>query len=474
MNNEEFDAAARPGYWIGRRRFLMLGAGGVAALFLAACGDDSGSSAGTTTGAATTGAATTASGGAATTAAAGATSMFGGGGGDGEIKIGVVTPTTGPLAPFAAADDFILGGIRDLTQDGLMIGGKSYKVTILVEDSESTPNVAGDKAAKLINEDGVDLMVVASTPETTNPVSSQCEANGVPCITTVVPWQSWFFGQNGDPAVGFTWAWHFFWGLEDVIGTFVSMWDQVDTNKQVGGLFPNDGDGNVWGDATNGFPKPLADAGYTLTDPGRYENGNQDFTAQINAFKSANCEIVTGVVLPPDFPTFWKQAKQQGYVPKMASIGKALLFPESIKALGSDGVNLSSEVWWSPNHPYSSSLTGKTASEVAAAYTEATSQQWTQPIGFAHAVFEVAFAALVAAGSTDKAAVRDAIPTVSVDTIVGHVQWGDGPVKNVAKTKLVGGQWRTADSPTGFDLVIVDNSGNPDVATTGSVEPISA
>jgi branched-chain amino acid transport system substrate-binding protein len=90
-------------------------------------------------------------------------------------------------------------------------------------------------------------------------------------------------------------------------------------------------------------------------------------------------------------------------------------------------------------------------------------------------LFEVAFAALAAAGSADKTAVRDAIKTLSVNTIVGTVTWGgDGPSPNVAKTKLVGGQWRSADTPTGYDLVIVDNSGNPDVPTGGTVEPIAS
>ena len=125
-----------------------------------------------------------------------------------------------------------------------------------------------------------------------------------------------------------------------MIAAFTAMWDQLDTNKQVGGLFPNDGDGNAWGDSELGLPKPMLEAGYTIVDPGRYENGNQDFTAQINAFKDANCELVTGVVIPPDFPTFWRQAKQQGFVPKVASIAKAILFPESLQALGDDGINL--------------------------------------------------------------------------------------------------------------------------------------
>lgn len=471
-----------------RRRFIVLGGGGLAAMALAACSSDkstdttaatSETSATADTTAENSAATQTSAGPTETTAAAAATraassSITGGGGGDGTIKIGYVTPSTGPLAPFAAADAFIISGINEFWKEGLRVGGKSYKVQLLVEDSESKPETAAAKAGKLINEDGVDLMLVASTPETTNPVADQCEANGVPCISTVAPWQPYVLGRNGKPGEkNFKWTYHFFWGLEDVIATFTSMWGGVNTNKTVGGLFPNDGDGNAWGDKTVGFPPALDKGGFKLNDPGRYENGNADFTAQITAFKDANADIITGVVIPPDFPTFWKQAKQQGYTPKVASIGKALLFPESIKALGDDGVGLTSEVWWSPSHPYKSSLTGQSAKDVTDAYTSSTKQQWTQPTGFAHALFEVAVAALVKAGSKDKAAVRDAVAGLTLNTIVGTVDFAGSPIGNVAKTKLVGGQWRKAPTATGFDLVIVDNSGNPDVPTAGSVEPIA-
>ena len=447
---------------IGRRKFLALSGGGIAAAILAACSKSVSATTDTTATAETTAPATD-------------TGITGGGGADGTIKIGYVSPATGPLAAFASADAFIFEGIKTFLADGLRVGGKSYKVEILAEDSESDPTKAAAKAGKLITEDGIDLMLVGNTPDTTNPVSDQCEANGVPCISSLAPWQAWFIGRGGKPGeTTFNWTYHFFWGLEDIIPQFISMWNSLDTNKSVGGLFPNDGDGNVWGDTTVGFPPALTGAGFTLTDPGRYENLNQDFTAQIAAFKKAKAEIITGVVIPPDFPTFWKQAKQQGFVPKAASIGKALLFPESIQALGKDGIGLSSEVWWSPNHPYSSSLTGASAKEVADAYTASSGAQWTQPIGFAHALFEVAIAALVAAGSTDKTAVRDAIKTMKIDTIVGTVDFTSGPIPNVAKTALCGGQWREADTPTGYDLVIVDNSLNPGVPTGGTIEPIKA
>src|SRR5439155_22432050 len=136
--------------------------------------------------------------------------------------------------------------------------------------------------------------------------------------------------------------------------------------------------------------KPLASMGFTLTDPGRFQNGTQDFSAQIAAFKKANAEIVTGVVSPPDAKTFLTQARQQGYRPKVVTLGKALLFPGAIEALGELGEGLSTEVWWSPSHPFKSSLTGQSARQLAESYESASRRQWTQPIGFAHALFEVA------------------------------------------------------------------------------------
>ena len=188
----------------------------------------------------------------------------------------------------------------------------------------------------------------------------------MPCISTVAPWQPWFIGQQANPTDPSSWkpfesVFHFFWGLEDVIAVFTNMWGQVETNKTVGGLFPNDGDGNAWGDKVVGFPPVLDKQGYKLVDPGRYQNLTDDFSAQINAFKSAGCEIITGVMIPPDFTTFWNQAQQQGFKPKAASIGKALLFPVAVEALGKPGNNLSSEVWWTPSHPFKSSLTGASA-----------------------------------------------------------------------------------------------------------------
>jgi branched-chain amino acid transport system substrate-binding protein len=388
------------------------------------------------------------------------------------VKIGYVSPQTGPLAPFGEADKWVIEQMKIAFKDGLVIGGKKHDVQILLKDSQSSPNRAGEVANDLILKDKVTLMLTAGTPETANPVSDACELNEVPCISSVVPWQPWFFGRKGDPAKGFDWTYHLFWGLEDVIANFTNGWKSVPTNRRVGGLFPNDGDGNTWGDKELGFPKPLAAQGYTLTDPGRFQNGTQDFSAQIAAFKRDGVEIVTGVVIPPDAKTFLTQARQQGFKPKVITLGKALLFPGAIEALGELGDGLTTEVWWSPSHPFVSSLTKQSAKDLAAAYESGAKKQWTQPIGFAHALFEVAADALKRAKSTSAKDVRDAVAATNMKTIVGGVRWGGpGPFKNVSRTPLVLGQW-VKGTKTKYELVIVNNETFPGIPTTAKLKSL--
>jgi branched-chain amino acid transport system substrate-binding protein len=383
------------------------------------------------------------------------------------IKIGFVSPQTGPLAPFGEADKWVIEQLRPHFEGGLTLGGRKVAVQIVLKDSQSNPNRAGEVANDLILKDKVALVLTAGTPETANPVSDACELNEVPCISTVVPWQPWFFGRKGDPAKGFAWTYHVFWGLEDVIAAYTNGWKSVQTNKRVGGLFPNDGDGNAWGDKGLGFPKPLAAMGFTLTDPGRFQGGTQDFSAQIAAFKGAGVDIVTGVVIPPDAKTFLTQARQQGLRPKVITLGKALLFPGAIEALGDLGEGLSTEVWWSPSHPFSSSLTRQSAKALADAYEASTRKQWTQPIGFSHALFEVAADALGRAKSGAAPDVRDAVAATQLNTVVGPVKWGGaGPMRNVSKTPLVLGQW-VKGTKFRTQLVIVNNQSAPNIPTGG-------
>jgi branched-chain amino acid transport system substrate-binding protein len=385
------------------------------------------------------------------------------------LRVGHVSPQTGPLAAFAEADDHILAGIQQAFAGGLENNGKAWNIEIISKDSQSNPNRAAEVAADLILGDEVDIIVAASTPDTVNPVADQAEINEVPCISTDCPWQPYFFGRNGVPGEGFQSTYHFFFGIEDWIGATLGMWAGADVGTQVAGMFPNDADGNAFGDAQNGLPPAMTAAGYTITDPGRYQPLTDDFSNQIAAFKEAGCTIVTGNMIPPDFATFWAQAAQQGFNPKIVTIGKALLFPSVIASLGDRGDGLTTEVWWSPDHPYSSSLTGISARDLTTGYTSATGRPWTQPIGFKHALFEVVADVIKRADDLeDPTSIISAIASTNLDTMVGNVNWANGPINNVTKTPLVAGQWQKEGDA--YDLKIVANAGNPGIPLTGELK----
>ncbi len=388
------------------------------------------------------------------------------------VRIGFVSPRTGSLAPFTEADPFVLAGVRKALAGGLMIAGQNHPIEILEKDSRSDPNRAAEVASDLIKSGRVDLLLTANTPETVNPVADQAEINGVPCISTDAPWQPYFFGRGGKPEQGFEWTYHFFWGIQELVAVYTGMWESLPTNKVVGALWGNDNDGNSFSDPKIGFPPVLAAKGYKLVDTGRFQPGTNDFSAQISAFKSANVEILTGVLPPPAFATFWSQAAQQGFKPKIATIAKALLFPAAVESLGERGNLLSTEVWWSAHHPFRSALSNQSAAEFCADYEKQTGRQWTQPMGFKNALFDVAIDVLKRTKDIDSPqSIKEALVATQCNTIVGPVAWTGNPVKNVCKTPLVGGQWVAADSPH-FNLMIVNDENAKEIPTQATMKPL--
>lgn len=402
---------------------------------------------------------------------------------DGTVKIGYVTPLTGPLAAFADSDDYVIDQMKaHFAANPIEAGGKRYGVEIIVKDSQSDPKTAGDAAGQLINTDHVDIVLAQATPDTTVPVAVQCEANQTPCITTTTPWQPWVQGVGGnpaDPSTALTWAYHFDWGLEDLGAVYIDMWNQLETNKRIGAIYANDADGQAFTNEHVGLPPMTAAAGYDFDNPGLYPVGTQDFSPQISTFKANDDQILNGVMSPPEFANFWKQAKQQGYAPKAATIAKALEFPAAADALGDLVVGLTTDVSWAPSYPTTSSLTGISSAQLAQDYTTATGKQWNLTLGYTESLFEVAAAAIVAAGGPDKEAIAKAMPTLTVDALVGPLAWGTGPFPNVAKAYLTGGQWRKAESgPFPYELTVVSSENAKklglDVPAASTVEPLPA
>ena len=389
------------------------------------------------------------------------------------IKIGYVHPKTGAYAGFSDGDDFVLRKINEYLENGLEIDGVTYDVEILARDSGSDAAKAGELAAQLITEDEVDLILATSTPETVNPVVAQCEANAVPCLTTIAPWQAVTLGAGYTEEDPFQWTNHFFFGIEGFADTEPNAWDQLDTNKVVGVLWPNDADGGAFRASYGPFAESY---GYTIVDPGAYENGTQDFTSIINTFKENNVEIIAGVPIPPDFVNFWTQSAQQGFEPKAATVGKALFFPATVPSIPNDlGVGLGFASWWGPTFPYESSLDGTTPPEWIEEFESSPEGEgliWNQATPLNYSVFELAIEALISSGDPfDKAAVNEAAGQINMMTLSGELDFTDGPFPGVAVVPTVVGQWeKTADGE--WQWLVVDNAKAPEVPVDRGFAPL--
>lgn len=377
------------------------------------------------------------------------------------IKIGFISPRTGPLAGFGQTDGYVLSQARKALEAGISVGGTDYAVEIIDRDTQSDPSRAGQLAKELINAEKIDLMLVVSAPETINPVADACEAAGVPCLSTVMPWEAWYFGRGAKPGEPspFKWTFHFGFGVDEFYQAYISQWDLVETNKKVGVMYPNDADGN----AIRAVLAPkLEKAGYTIVDPGAYETGTSDYSSQIALFKKEGVEIFNSFPIPPDFAAFWRQAAQQGLTRKIkiCQVAKTGLFPSDIEALGSLGDKIASAAYWHKSFPYTSPVTGLNGQALCDGYEAESSKQWTQQLGASLSLIDAGIEALKASKDpNDKASVAASIASLNTTTIAGKVDFTSGPVPNVAFGPIIGTQWvKSTEGPFKYDYVVTENA----------------
>jgi branched-chain amino acid transport system substrate-binding protein len=390
------------------------------------------------------------------------------------LRIGFISPRTGPLGSFGEGDGYVLELMRKAVAGGITIGGKKYAVEILDRDTQSDPARASQLAKALIN-DKIDLMLTTSTPEVVNPVSDACEAAGVPCLATVMPWEAWYFGRGAKPGQPspYKWTYLFSFGVADFVKSYVSQWSAIPTNKKVAALLPNDADGNAIRAAM--LPE-LQKAGFTVVDGGPYETGTTDFSAQIAKFKAEKCEILSTFPIPPDFATFWRQAAQQGLTKQMkvAQVAKTGLFASTIEVLGPLGYNLSVAAYWHKNYPYKSEVTGVTGVQLADGYEKSSGKQWNQQLGASMSLLDAGVAALKASSNPkDKAAVAKALSTLQTTTMMGKIDFTKGPVGNVSPVPMIGAQWvkPAAGSKHKYEYIITENVSDPKIPVAAKVKP---
>jgi branched-chain amino acid transport system substrate-binding protein len=379
------------------------------------------------------------------------------------LTIGVVAPRSGRLAKLGDPLLFTMDLIRRKLPR-IDNNGRQYDVRLVSRDSRSDAKAARRATEELIREEQADVIVTLAGTQVLPAVTDTCEALGTPCVSSTFPWQAYYFGRGGTPQKPFHWTYHFCWGLDDIAAVFAEMWESRGPRQKVGCLWNSEPQGNWSRDRERGFLPAATARGHVLVDPGGYDETAVDFQDHITAFLAEGVDIITSAATGADLALFRRQAAERGLRPRLITCSRWLTYPVGTVGAGDPAQSkVATLVYWTPRHPYCSSLDSMTAAGLATAYEQATGNQWLQPLGLAYALFEVAAHALSTADDPgDREAVAAAIGRTHLDTMAGPLDWTTGPVPNVATVRLVGGQWKQGQRHP-YELAIVANSQWPDL-----------
>jgi branched-chain amino acid transport system substrate-binding protein len=373
------------------------------------------------------------------------------------LRVGVVVARSGRLAPLGRPVEFV-AELFGRASPAVRRGRRRDRLEILVRDSASTPEGAVAAAERLAR-DGVRLVLCLGGSSVLPAVAGACERLGVPCLSTTLPWQVLAQGRD------LRWAYHFCWGLDDIATTFADLWDLAGARGPVGCLWNDGTQGRALRREGSPFLAATAARGRDLLCGRAYREPATDFSAHVADFLAAGVQAVTGACAPADLVAFRRQARTAGLEPRVVTCSRWLTYPFGLDDPALDGT--ATVVSWTPWHRHRSERDGTVPARLAAAYEQATGRQWLQPLGLAHALFDVAVHALgTAADPYDRASVAEALSRTRVATVAGVLDWTAGPVPNVAALPLAGGQWLAGARP---ELVVVSNTRAPAAPIAGEL-----
>jgi branched-chain amino acid transport system substrate-binding protein len=380
-----------------------------------------------------------------------------------------ISPRTGKLGGFGETDGYILELARKSFASGLKVGEKTYGVDVLDRDTQSDPSRAGQLAKTLINSDKIDMMLVVSPPETINPVADACEAAGVPCMSTVMPWEAWYFGRGAKPGQPspFKWTFHFGFGGGEFFKTYVSQWSLIETNKKVGVLYPNDADGNAIRESRAGSGQ----GGFTI-EPALMKTAQSTIRPRSRSSRQRNA----------DFNTFRSRWTSLRFTPDSRATPRWSRSPRSPRPGSSLRSDITRQSWLQPAErtylpPPPINPAHGSRDELADGYVEGPRKvMWRR-----RAMAAVADAAGVSLQNLykvfgSKAALAKAMSTLKTVTIDGPIDFTSGPVPNVSPGPILGTQWVKAPTGSRFplDYPVTENATDPNVPIQAKLRRFTA
>ncbi len=330
------------------------------------------------------------------------------------IKIGGIGVLTGPASLYGIA---VQKGI-DLYIEQLNAAGgiDGKKVEILWEDDQGDPTSAQQAYYKLVENDGVVAILGAVLTGATKAVAEAAEVDGIPVISASA---TAYEITTGRPSVFRTCF------LDPFQAVMIARYIKEEGVASAAVLYDN-GDEYSTG-LYNAFKTECEALGVTITAAESAATADVDFKAQLTNIKATNPEAVFLPYYGAPAAYILKQAKEIGL---------------DVRFFGADGISnvidSISDTSLLTSITYTDHFTDDADSEMAKNYMKSFEEKYGEKptLAFSATAYDAALVltnALKAAGTTEYAAVVEAIKTSNVEGVTGNITFDDhnDPIKSV-------------------------------------------
>lgn len=347
---------------------------------------------------------------------------------DGELVVGAVGTLTGAGAMGGAEAVWAYNkAVADINAaGGVNVGGKKLELKLKWVDDKSDATEGAAALEKLIKAEGI--KIILSTQVTPINLAACTVAEKYQAFyQMVVAWRDVVESQN------LKWVSDFFFTpaeVAEVPFNMVSLKPEAERPTKWAIFTEDNADGQALGEGVKAVMKNL-----NIT-PALYETytpGSKDYSSSILKMKQANIDAIVTLISPADGITFTKQMKEQDFSPKYMMGWKGFWPTEYMEGLGADSDYVCYDAFWSEDNGAPGSK------ELGEAYKAEHNGLDSVSIGLFYANVQILAKAIEAAGSTEPAAVRDAVFGHSFPgTVMGDVQYSE---KGTAKVIPLGNQW---------------------------------
>lgn len=311
-------------------------------------------------------------------------------------------------------------------QGGIEIGGERYQVEIIVYDDESDADTATRLTERLISEDGVDFLLGPFSSGITQATTTIGERNQV---LTIAP------QANADSIYerGYEYVFSILPPASTYLRGVIDMAGTLEPAPETAAIMIRDDPFGIA--AGEGATAYAEEQGLEVVFSERYPANATDVSTILTQVEAEDPDILMASTLFQDSLLITRQAKDLQFAPSLTAFTAGPALPDFVDSLGADAEFVMGSEWWLPSLNYEGEETLGSTQEYAAGIEEMFGYvpgYHTASGSMAGLVLQLA---LEQAGTTDTAAVRDALLAMEPETFWGPIGW-DETGKNVVGTSI--------------------------------------